>query len=507
MNKKPLILMVLDGLGVEAPGPGNAVTLAKRPNLTYLTSKYPNAYLSCSGLDVGLPRGQMGNSEVGHTNLGAGRIVYQELTRIGKAIEDGSFFENPAFLSALNHCKQNRSTLHVMGLLSDGGIHSHITHFYAMLELARRHEVPVAFHCFMDGRDTPPDSGKGYIEALEKEIGRLNWGRIATVSGRYYAMDRELHWDRIRLAFDAIVSSKGVLAPDAVSAMQASYDQGITDEFVLPAVIGGGCPLTHPDSVVFMNFRPDRARQMTRAIVDPDFAGFDRGGPALCPFYVCMAQYDAQMPNVTLAYHPQSMDNTFGEWISKKGLTQLRIAEYTKYAHVTFFFNAGTEAVYPGEDRVLIDSPQVATYDLQPEMSAFLVARECIKRIESGKYDVIILNFANCDMVGHTGVLEAAVKAVEAVDSCVGLIMDALLRAGGTAVITADHGNAEKMLDDEGRPFTAHTTNPVSIILCREGYPLQNGALCDVAPTMLELLGLDQPPEMTGKSLIDQRSQ
>ena len=505
MNKKPLILIVLDGYGQSEPGPGNAVTLANRPSLTRLMSRYPTAYLSCSGLDVGLPRGQMGNSEVGHTNLGAGRIVYQELTRISKAIEDGSFYENPAFLSALENCRKNNSTLHVMGLLSDGGVHSHITHYYAMLELARRHQVPVALHCFMDGRDTPPDSGKGYIEALTKEIARQNWGRIATVSGRYYAMDRELHWDRIKLAYDAIVSCKGAGAPDACSAMQSSYDQGITDEFVLPTVIDGGCPLTHRDSVVFMNFRPDRARQMTRALVDPDFSGFDRNGPALCPFYVCMAQYDAKMPNVTLAYHPQSMDNTFGEWISKKGLTQLRIAEYTKYAHVTFFFNAGTEAVYPGEDRVLIDSPQVATYDLQPEMSAFLVAQECVKRIESGKYDVIILNFANCDMVGHTGVLEAAVKAVEAVDSCVGLVMDAIQKAGGIAIITADHGNAEKMLDEEGRPFTAHTTNLVPIILCKDEYTLHDGALCDVAPTMLELLGLDQPSEMTGKSLIDQR--
>ena len=498
--------MILDGYGQGAPGPGNAVTLAKRPNLTRLMSRYPTAYLSCSGLDVGLPRGQMGNSEVGHTNLGAGRIVYQELTRISKAIEDGSFFENPAFLSALDNCRKNNSTLHVMGLLSDGGVHSHITHFYAMLELARRNQVPVAFHCFMDGRDTPPDSGKGYIEALEQEIDRQHWGRIATVSGRYYAMDRELHWDRIKLAYDAIVSCKGQATLSAGTAMQSAYDKGTTDEFVLPTVVAGGCPLTHQDSVVFMNFRPDRARQMTRALVDPDFSDFDLNGPALCPFYVCMAQYDAKMPNVTLAYHPQSMDNTFGEWISKEGMTQLRIAEYTKYAHVTFFFNAGTEAVYPGEDRVLIDSPQVATYDMQPEMSAFLVAQECVKRIESGNYNVIILNFANCDMVGHTGVLEAAVKAVEAVDSCVGLVVEAIQKADGIALITADHGNAEKMLDDEGRPFTAHTTNQVPIILCKDEYALHDGALCDVAPTMLELLGLEKPLEMTGKSLIDQRS-
>jgi len=501
MNKKPLALIILDGFGEAAACDTNAVTVQGTPCISALKKRWPNALLKCSGMSVGLPEGQMGNSEVGHTNLGAGRVVYQELTRITKSIEDGDFFENPVLTAACDNCLEKDSVLHLMGLVSDGGVHSHMKHIFGLLELAKRKGLEkVAVHCFLDGRDVPPTSGAGYIRQLEEEMKKIGVGRIATVGGRYYGMDRERHWDRIKLSYDAQVNAQGPGAPDAAEAVEKSYLEGVTDEFMIPTVIGGGCPIGSDDSVVFFNFRPDRARQTTRSLVDPDFDGWNRG-EAVKPFYVCMAQYDAAMPNVQVAFPPQSMKNTFGEYISQKGLTQLRIAEYTKYAHVTFFFNAGVEQPCEGEDRVLIDSPEVATYDLQPEMSAFKVTEECVKRIESGKYDVIILNFANCDMVGHTGVMDAAVKAVEAVDSCTDAVVKAVLAAGGKAIITADHGNAEIMLEN-GQPLTAHTTSPVPVILCAEGFGIRDGALCDIAPTMLELLGLPQPAEMTGRSLL-----
>ena len=498
--KKPTALIIMDGFGHRAEKKGNAIEAANKPNLDRIFSENPLTYIGASGLDVGLPDGQMGNSEVGHTNIGAGRIVYQELTRITKAIQDGDFFENPALMSAINQCKWFDSTLHIFGLLSDGGVHSHIDHMFALLELARRNGL--RFHCFMDGRDTPPQSGIEYIDRLQAKIDAVEVGCIATVSGRYYAMDRDNRWDRVEKAYKAIALGEGEHAASAHEAMEKSYAAGVTDEFVVPVIVTEGATVRDDDAIIFANFRPDRAREITRAFVDPEFTGFERVQPKI--HYVCMTQYDATIPGVEIAFKPQSLKNTFGEYISDLGMTQLRIAETEKYAHVTFFFNGGVEKEYPGEDRALVPSPKVATYDLQPEMSEPAVTEECVKRILSGKYDVIILNFANCDMVGHTGVFEAAVKAIEATDDGVGKVVDAILKMGGQCLITADHGNVDQMLDADGvTPFTAHSTNPVPLVMVgHEGKLADGGVLADLAPTMLDMMGLPQPAEMTGHSLL-----
>ena len=506
-KKHPLALIILDGFGYRKETEGNAIAMAKKPVLDEVFSAHPHTLIGASGMDVGLPDGQMGNSEVGHTNIGAGRIVYQELTRITKSIQDGSFFQNEAFLAAVDQCRWFNSTLHIFGLMSDGGVHSHLDHICALLELAKREGLKkVCVHCFMDGRDTPPTSGKGYVQKIQDKIDELGVGCIATVSGRYYAMDRDKRWDRLERAYSAIVYGQGELYPSATAGIQASYDRGVTDEFIEPFIVTENAFIRRDDAVIFANFRPDRAREITRALVDPDFDGFAREEGNLPIKYVCMTQYDATMPNVEVAFKPQSLKNTFGEYIADKGLTQLRIAETEKYAHVTFFFNGGVEKEYKNEDRALIKSPSVATYDLKPEMSAYEVTDEVVKRIEADKYDVIILNFANCDMVGHTGVIPAAVKAVEAVDTCVGRVLDALLAHGGCALVTADHGNADQMLEADGKsPFTAHTTNPVPLALVgRDDVKAlaEGGVLADLAPTMLDLLGLEQPEEMTGHSLI-----
>ena len=502
--KKPLVLMILDGFGINHADYGNAIHAAKKPNLDKYFAQYPHTQLGASGLDVGLPDGQMGNSEVGHTNIGAGRIVYQELTRITKSIQDGDFFENEALLSAVENCKKNNSSLHLMGLLSDGGVHSHIEHLYGLLELAKKHGLSKVYvHCFMDGRDVPPTSGKEFVEQLQNKCSELSVGKIASVMGRYYAMDRDNRWERVEKAYDVLVRGKGVVCKDAVQAMADSYANDVTDEFVVPCVIGNPEEgrISANDSVIFYNFRPDRAREITRTLVDPDFSGFARDFFPLC--YVCMTQYDATMPNVQVAFKPQSLNDTFGEYISKQGLTQLRIAETEKYAHVTFFFNGGVETVSEGEDRALINSPKVATYDLKPEMSAYEVTDELLSRLDSGKYDVVILNFANCDMVGHTGVFDAAVKAVEAVDTCVGKVVEKVLSMEGTVLLTADHGNADRMYEEDGSPFTAHTTNPVPFLVIGQGdCKLREGRLADIAPTMLKILGLPQPEAMTGTSLL-----
>ena len=506
-KKHPLALIILDGFGYRKETEGNAISMAKKPVLDEVFRKHPHTLIGASGMDVGLPDGQMGNSEVGHTNIGAGRIVYQELTRITKSIQDGSFFQNEAFLAAVDQCRWFNSTLHIFGLMSDGGVHSHLDHICALLELAKREGLKkVCVHCFMDGRDTPPTSGKGYVQKIQDKIDELGVGCIATVSGRYYAMDRDKRWDRLERAYSAIVYGQGELYPSATAGIQASYDKGVTDKFIEPFIVTENAFIRRDDAVIFANFRPDRAREITRALVDPDFDGFAREEGNLPIKYVCMTQYDATMPNVEVAFKPQSLKNTFGEYIADKGLTQLRIAETEKYAHVTFFFNGGVEKEYKNEDRALIKSPSVATYDLKPEMSAYEVTDEVVKRIEADKYDVIILNFANCDMVGHTGVIPAAVKAVEAVDTCVGRVLDALLAHGGCALVTADHGNADQMLEADGKsPFTAHTTNPVPLALVgRDDVKAlaEGGVLADLAPTMLDLLGLEQPEEMTGHSLI-----
>lgn len=502
--KKPLILMILDGFGI-APENGNAIKAAKKPNIDRLFSSNPITQIGASGMDVGLPDGQMGNSEVGHTNIGAGRVVYQELTRITKSIDDGDFFENEALCKAMDNAKEKGSALHIMGLLSDGGVHSHNKHLYGILEMAKKKGLSKVYvHAFLDGRDVPPSSGKDFVVDCCEKIKEIGVGKIATVMGRYYAMDRDNRWERVEKAYAAMVYGEGVQADDPAEAVEASYKDGVTDEFVVPAVIKGGAKIQADDSVVFFNFRPDRAREITRTFVDPDFDGFDRKNGFFPLSYVCMTQYDATMPNVMVAFKPESLRNTLGEYISDKNMTQLRIAETEKYAHVTFFFNGGVEKQYPGEDRILVKSPAVATYDLQPEMSAYEVTDKLVPAIESGKYDVIILNFANCDMVGHTGVFDAAVKAVEAVDTCVGKVTDAIAKMGGVALITADHGNADRMVDDDGEPFTAHTTNPVPF--CVVGYPCKlrkGGKLADIAPTMLEILNLEQPAEMTGESLIE----
>ncbi len=506
-GKNPLALIIMDGFGYRADKTGNAIAAAKTPTIDKLLKTCPNTHIGASGMDVGLPDGQMGNSEVGHTNIGAGRIVYQELTRITKSIQDGGFFENEAFKNAVTNCQWHDSTLHIFGLMSDGGVHSHLDHICALLDLAKRNGLwKVCVHCFMDGRDTPPTSGITYVQKIKDKIDELGIGCIATVSGRYYAMDRDKRWERLEVAYNAMVNGVGKHCDDAIAAIQASYDEGVTDEFIVPVITTDGAEIQPSDSIIFANFRPDRAREITRAIIDPDFDGFHRPKGALEVDYICMTQYDATMPKVLVAFKPQSLANTFGEYIAEKGLTQLRIAETEKYAHVTFFFNGGVETEYKNEERALIKSPSVATYDLKPEMSAFEVTDEVVKRIESGRYDVVILNFANCDMVGHTGVFDAAVKAVEAVDTCLGRVLDALLAQGGCALVTADHGNADQMLEADGKsPFTAHSTNPVPLFLVgRDNVKAlaEGGVLADLAPTMLDLLGLDQPAEMTGHSLL-----
>ena len=507
MAKRPLLLCILDGFGwVPNETYGNAIVAAKTPNLDKLFASFPHTTIGASGMNVGLPDGQMGNSEVGHTNIGAGRIVYQELTRITKSIQDGDFFKNEALCGAVDSAKASGKALHLIGLVSNGGVHSHNEHLYGLLELAKRAGLTEVYvHAIMDGRDVPPDSGKGFIEELLAKMDEIGVGKIATITGRYYAMDRDNRWDRVEKAYAAMVYGEGVKGAP-VDVMTNSYAEGVTDEFVVPAVTCEGGRVSEGDSVVFFNFRPDRAREITRTFVDPDFTGFERKKGFFPVHYVCFTQYDATMPNVDVAFKPQVLTNVMGEYLAKNGKTQLRIAETEKYAHVTFFFNGGVEAPFEGEDRALINSPKVATYDLQPEMSAYLVADECVKRIESDKYDVIILNFANCDMVGHTGVFEAAVKAVEAVDACAGKVIDAVLAKGGAVLLTADHGNADKMYDeDPEHPFTAHTTNPVPFLVAGLGDVKlrEGGVLADIAPTMLKILELPQPQEMTGKSIIE----
>ena len=508
MNRKPVMLMILDGFGINPNEKGNAVAIANTPNIDKLKKTWPTTIIHTSGLDVGLPEGQMGNSEVGHTNIGAGRIVYQDLTRITKSIQDGDFFSIKEFSDAIDNCKKNNSNLHIMGLLSDGGVHSHIRHLIALLEFAKRKDFEnVYVHCFMDGRDTPPTSGEGYIAKLEEKMKEKGVGKIATIEGRFYAMDRDKRWNRVKEAYDAMVNGVGEEATSAVGAIEASYQKEVFDEFVKPTVIRNGdspvATIKDNDSVIFFNFRPDRAREITRTLVDKDFNEFETKKMNL--FFVCFTQYDETMPNVKIAFKPETLVNTFGEYISKKGLKQLRIAETEKYAHVTFFFNGGEEKEYEGEDRILVPSPKVETYDLKPEMSALEVTDKVVETINSGKYDSIILNYANPDMVGHTGSLEAAVKAVETIDGCVGKVVEAIEKQNGILIITADHGNAEQMIDYKtGEPQTAHTTNPVPLILVGlEGVKLKEGKLADLAPTMLDIMGLEKPQEMTGESLIE----
>ena len=496
--------MILDGFGIGKHDNTNAIFNAKKPNIDKLFSSNPITQIGASGMDVGLPDGQMGNSEVGHTNIGAGRIVYQELTRITKTINEDKLKDNEAIVGAMDSALKNGTALHLMGLLSSGGVHSHNTHLYGILKLAKQKGLDkVYIHAFLDGRDVPPSSAAEFVEECMKETEKIGVGKIATVMGRYYAMDRDNRWDRVEKAYAAMVYGEGVEADCPVCAVKNSYAQEVTDEFVVPAVIKGGATIKPNDSVIFYNFRPDRAREITRALVDPDFKGFERKNGFFPLNYVCMTQYDATMPNVEVAFKPQTLENTLGEYISNLGMEQLRIAETEKYAHVTFFFNGGVEKQYPGEDRILVKSPAVATYDLQPEMSAYEVTDKLVPAIKSGKYDMIIFNFPNCDMVGHIGVFEAAVKAVEAVDTCVGKVIDAVKEMDGVALITADHGNADKMIDDDGEPFTAHTTNPVPF--CVVGYDCElreGGRLADIAPTMLQIMNLPQPKEMDGKSLI-----
>lgn len=509
MFKKLTALIILDGFGAREEARGNAIKISGVPNITALKAKYPDTIIGSAGMSVGLPEGQMGNSEVGHLNIGAGRVVYQELTRITKAISDGGFFDNEELVGAIDTAKSSNTKLHLFGLVSDGGVHSHNEHLYALLRMAKQRGLKQVYvHCFMDGRDVPPDSGKGYIEQMEAQMKQIGIGEIATVMGRYYAMDRDNRFERVEKAYNAMVRGTGVTAQTAVQAMQQSYDKGEMDEFVLPTVVQkNGEPVAKiesGDACIFFNFRPDRAREITRAIAEDNFDMFER--EPIKVHFVCMTQYDITFENVRVAYTPQSLSNTLGQYLADNNLTQFRIAETEKYAHVTFFFNGGVEKPNVGEERFLIPSPKVATYDLKPEMSAYEVADEAVRQIESGRFDVMILNFANPDMVGHTGILDAAVEAVTVVDECAGKVVDAILKAGGEVIISADHGNAEKMLDDNGKPFTAHTVGDVPLILVGERFVnkqlRQGGILADIAPTMLKMMGLPVPKEMTGKSLI-----
>ncbi len=510
MSKKPTVLMILDGYGLNDRVEGNAIKQANTPVMDKLMAEYPYVKGLASGMAVGLPEGQMGNSEVGHLNMGAGRIVYQELTRITKEIQDGDFFKNEALLHAVKNAKENGSALHLFGLLSDGGVHSHITHLFGLLELAKKEGLEKVYvHCFLDGRDTPPQSGKGYVQELTDKLAELGVGKIATVMGRYYAMDRDNRWDRVERAYNAITKGLGVSAESGVAAVQNSYNNGKNDEFVEPAVVmENGKPVAtvqNGDSVIFFNFRPDRAREITRAFCCDDFDGFARE-KRIQTTYVCFTDYDETIPNKEVAFHKVAITNTFGEFLAAHGLKQARIAETEKYAHVTFFFNGGVEEPNEGEDRILVKSPKVATYDLKPEMSAPEVCEKLVGAIKSQKYDVIIINFANPDMVGHTGVQKAAIQAIEVVDGCVGKAVDAIKEVNGQLFICADHGNAEQLIDYEtGAPFTAHTTNPVPFILVNAdpSYTLrEGGCLADIAPTLIELMGMEQPKEMTGKSLL-----
>ena len=511
MKDKLTMLMILDGFGDNNNQDGNAIKLAKTPNIDRLMKKYDNTEIATSGLDVGLPEGQMGNSEVGHTNIGAGRIVYQELTRITKSIEDGEFFTNPKFIAAIENCKKNHSKLHILGLVSDGGVHSHIRHLYGLLEMAKRRDFEdVYVHCFLDGRDTPPASAESYVVKLQEKMQEKEIGKIASICGRFYSMDRDKRWERVQKCYDALVNGEGKKASSSVKAIEDSYQKEVFDEFVEPTLICNGdepiATIEKNDSVIFFNFRPDRAREITRALVDTKFDGFETKKD-LNLYYVCFTNYDETMPNVHVAFKKETLHNTFGEYISKLGRTQLRIAETEKYAHVTFFFNGGEEKLFEGEDRILVPSPKVETYDMKPEMSAYEVTDKVIEAIEKDYYDCVILNYANTDMVGHTGNLEAAIKAVEAVDECVGKVVKIVEEKGGNLLITADHGNAEQMIDyATGEPHTAHTTNPVPLILVTQNEKIKlktGGKLADLAPTMLDLMNLKKPEEMTGESLLD----
>jgi len=506
--KKPLTMIIMDGYGIAPESPGNAVTNASTPVLDGLYKTCPHTLLAASGEDVGLPEGQMGNSEVGHTNIGAGRVVYQDLPRITRDIKLGTFFDNEALLSAVRECKRSGGALHFLGLLSPGGVHSHIEHLFGLLELAKRHELKEVFiHCFMDGRDVPPDSGKDSIIALVAKCRELGVGRIATVMGRFYAMDRDNRWDRVELAYNAMVFGQGELESDPVRAMQSSYDAGVFDEFVKPVVCDKDGMIKQDDSIVFFNFRPDRAREITRAFVDIEFDGFTRKNGHFPVTYICFTQYDEKIEGVAIAYPPDFPEETFGETISNLGLNQIRIAETEKYAHVTFFFNGGIEQTFSGEERILIPSPkEFPTYDLIPEMSAHKVADAACKEILSGKHDIIIVNFANCDMVGHTGDYEAAVKAVQTVDECVGRIKEAVESCGGYLIVTSDHGNAEEMLQPDGiNRHTAHSLGPVPFIVLGADVKLRQGRLADITPTLLDLLNLEKPALMTGETLIESR--
>jgi len=514
MSKKPTVLMILDGYGLNEKKEGNAVQLANTPVIGNLMTEYPFVKGYASGMEVGLPEGQMGNSEVGHLNMGAGRIIYQELTRITKEIKDGDFFMNKALIKAMYNCKKHDSDLHLYGLLSDGGVHSHITHLYALLELAKKQGITNVFvHAFLDGRDTAPTSGKEFTIALTKKMDELGVGKIATVMGRYYVMDRDNRWDRVEKAYRALVMGEGETAENGIDAIQKSYDAGINDEFVLPTVIlEDGKPIAtikENDSVIFFNFRPDRAREITRAFCDDKFTGFKREKGRMSLSYVCFSEYDMTIDNKTVAFHKVSIDNTFGQFLAANHMKQLRLAETEKYAHVTFFFNGGVEVPNDGEERILVNSPKVATYDLQPEMSAFEVAAKLVEAIKSLKYDVIVVNFANPDMVGHTGIEDATIKAIEAVDKCVGMACEALLSVDGQMFICADHGNAEQLVDyTTGEPFTAHTLNEVPFILVNynKDYTLkEDGCLADIAPTLIEMMGMTQPSDMTGKSLLKKK--
>jgi len=512
VKRKPTMLMILDGYGINKDSYGNAILKAKKPNIDEIFSTHPYTKIQASGKYVGLPDGQMGNSEVGHLNMGAGRIVYQDLTMITKSIEDGDFFNNPALMKAINHVKENDGALHIFGLLSDGGVHSHIDHIKALIKLAKENQVnSVYYHAFMDGRDVPPTSGASYMEEIVDYMNDIGLGKVGIVSGRYYAMDRDKRWERLQLAYDALTLGKGRQDEDAVDAVNKAYDAGETDEFIMPTVVSNEGTILDGDSIIFANFRPDRAREITRAFVDPDFDnyGFKREFHPKDLCYVCMTTYDSEMPNVEVAFPPKDIKNTLGEYISSLGLKQLRIAETEKYAHVTFFFNGGVEEANENEDRILVPSPKVATYDLQPEMSAPEVKEKVIEQIKKNDYDLIILNFANSDMVGHTGVFDAAVDAIEVLDQLVKNIVDEIKATGGQMLITADHGNSDLMLDSFGNPVTAHSTNPVPLVIISPDdykftdYALSGqGKLADVAPTLLKMMGLTKPEEMTGIELI-----